>query len=153
MATLEQQLEIHSKIGLDTSIFIYYLEKNTRYLSISQQILEEVSSDNLQAVISTVTIMELTVQPWRNVQEEVARGYETFLVNFPNLTIMDANREVARKGAQLRAKYNLRPADALQVATTIVGGATVWCTNDKKLKRVAPEIEVIVLDDFLKTDG
>lgn len=93
--------------------------------------------------------MELTVHPWRMNRGDVARQYEVLLINFPNLRLVDVTREVARPGAQLRAKYNLRPADALQVATAMASGATVWVSNDKKLKRLELDIEVIILDDFV----
>jgi predicted nucleic acid-binding protein len=36
-------------------------------------------------------------------------------ISFPLLALADITRDVARQAAQLRAKYNVRPADALQV--------------------------------------
>ena len=80
---------------------------------------------------------------WRHL-----RQYEILLANFPHLKLVDVTREVARRAAQLRANYNLRPADALQVATALVNGATLWISNDKKLKRIEPDMEVIILDDY-----
>jgi predicted nucleic acid-binding protein len=62
---------------------------------------------------------------------------------------VDVSREIARQAAQLRATYNVWPADAIQVATAMVSQATVWVSNDKKLKRLETEIEVIILEDYL----
>lgn len=149
MANLEQRLSAHRLIGLDTSIFIYHLEANLKYLPLTRAILKYVQSGQGNGVVSTVTVMELTVHPWRINRGDVARQYELLLINFPNLRLVDVTREVARRAAQLRAKYSLRPADALQVATAMVSGATVWISNDKKLKRLEPEIEIIILDDFV----
>lgn len=148
MTNLAHQLEGHRVIGLDTSIFIYHLEANSKYVSFTGTILQHIQSGRSQGVISTVTVMELTVHPWRMNRADVARQYEILLVNFPNLRLVDVNREVARRGAQLRAKYNLRPADALQVATAMVNDATVWISNDKKLRRLEAEIEIILLDEI-----
>ncbi|MFQ5614633.1 MAG: type II toxin-antitoxin system VapC family toxin, partial [Anaerolineae bacterium] len=67
----------------------------------------------------------------------------------PNLYLADVTRDVARKAAQLRAGYNFRPADALQVATALVHQATAWLSNDRALKRLAPALDVILLDEFL----
>jgi predicted nucleic acid-binding protein len=61
------------------------------------------------------------------------------------------NPPVARRAAQLRAEYSLRPADALHVATSLVAGATAWITNDRGLRRLSSLIAVIVLDDILAT--
>jgi predicted nucleic acid-binding protein len=150
MANLQQRLEAHQLIGLDTTIFIYHVEANQKYLPLTRNILRYIESGQGHGIISTVVVMELTVHPWRINRGDVARQYEALLVNFPNLKFVDVTREVARQAAQLRAKYNLRPADALQVATAMVNGATVWVSNDKQLKRLEPAIEVIILEDFVE---
>jgi len=148
MANIEQQLTGHRVVGLDTSIFIYHLEAHTRYQPLTSIILGAVQEGQLQGITSTVTLMELTVRPWQLAQAQVARQYEILLVNFPNLTLCDVNRDVARKAAQLRASDKLRPADALQVATALVYGATLFITNDKQLKRLGSYVAVTVLNDF-----
>jgi predicted nucleic acid-binding protein len=149
VASIEQQIANHQVIGLDTSIFIYHLEAHPKYLPLTQLILRQIQAGHCTGVASTVAIMELTVQPWRLNRADIARQYEVLLANFPHLQLMDVTREVARRAAHLRARHNLRPADALQVATAMVNGATLWISNDKKLKRVEPEIEVIILDEYI----
>ena len=152
MANLEQRLEGHQVVGLDTSIFIYHLEANPKYIPLTQTVLQIIQSGRSNGIVSTVTVMELTVHPWRMGRGDVAHQYEALLVNFPNLRLVEVTREVARRGAQLRANYNLRPADALQVATAMMGGATAWVSNDKKLKRLELAMDVLILDDFVETD-
>ena len=149
VANLQQRLVPHRLIGLDTTIFIYHFEANSRYLPLTQEILHQVEAGQCGGVVSTVTLMELTVHPWRINRADIARQYEVLLVNFPNLQVIDVSREIARQAAQLRATYNVRPADAIQVATAMVSQATLWISNDKKLKRLATEIEVIILEDYL----
>ncbi len=151
MASLKQRLAAHQLIGLDTSIFIYHLEANQTYLPLTETILKNVEIGQCGGIVSTVTLMELTVHPWRINRADVARQYELLLVNFPNLRLIDVSREIARQAAQLRAKYNVRPADALQVATAITSLATLWLSNDKKLRRLESEIEVVILDDYVGT--
>jgi predicted nucleic acid-binding protein len=101
-----------------------------------------------KAVISTIALMELTVHPWRQSRFDVAQQYEAALIHFPNLHIADVTRQVARRAAQLRAEFNLKPADALQVSTALVYKATAFVTNDKQLRRVNQLLAVIVLEDF-----
>jgi predicted nucleic acid-binding protein len=93
--------------------------------------------------------MELTAHPWRINRADIARQYEVLLANFPNLRLIDVTREIARQAAQLRASYNVRPADALQVASAMISQATLWVSNDKKLKRLGAEIEIVILEDYL----
>ena len=148
MEGFKEQLAGHTVIGVDTSIFIYHVEAHPRYLPLTQELLTGVEAGQWAAITSTVTVMELTVQPWKMGRSAAAREYEALLIHFPNLAMADVTRDVARRAAQLRAEYNVRPADALQVATALLGGATAFVTNDRKLARLSREIAVIVLDDF-----
>jgi predicted nucleic acid-binding protein len=94
--------------------------------------------------------MELTVQPWRVSRPAVARTYEALLLHFPNLSLVDVTRDVARRAARLRAGYGVRPADALHVATALISRATGFVTNDLGLRRMAPELDVIVLQEYVR---
>jgi len=137
-------------IGLDTSIFIYFLEDNARYGPLAQITINGIEKGKWQGVTSTITLMEITVRPWQLGQETAAREYEAILVHFPNLSIVDIDRNVARTAAQLRAKYNVAPPDALQVAASLSFGAKAFLTNDKRLSRLQELIDVLVLDDFVE---
>jgi predicted nucleic acid-binding protein len=144
-----EQLDEHRVVGLDTSVFIYHLEAHPRYAPLTHELLAGIEAGRQAAVTSTITIMELTVHPWRLGRPAVARHYEALLAHFPHLQLVDVTRHVARRAAQLRAGYDLRPADALQVATALIHGATAFCTNDRRLRCLASELDVVVLDDFL----
>ena len=148
MDHIRRQLAKHSLLALDSSIFIYHFEANLTYLPLTEVILSTIADGTCQGIISTVTIMEVTVWPWKQNRGDVARQYELLLANFPNLTIVDVSRDIARKAAQLRALYNVRSADALLVATGLVNGATAWISNDTQLRRLASELEIFVLDDW-----
>ena len=139
------------RIGIDTPIFIYHLEGHPTYLPITQAILSSIEVGQKKGLTSTITLMEITVRPRQLGKPEVAIKYEALLANFPNLTLVDIDRDVARRAAELRAVYQIRPADALQVAACQVNGAQVFITNDHHLTRLKPEIEIIVLDTFIST--
>lgn len=137
-------------IGLDTSIFIYFLENNSRYGPLAQITINGIEKGKWQGVTSTITLMEITVRPWQLGNESAAREYEAVLVHFPNLSVVDVDRNVARLAAQLRAKYNVSPPDALQVAASLNFGAKAFLTNDKRLSKLQELIDVLVLDDFVE---
>lgn len=145
---LRDRLFSMQRIGLDTAIFIYHLEANERYLPLTKALFNLVQAGEALAVTSTVTLMEVTVRPWQLGQEAVARQYETLLTNFPNLRIVDFDRTISRRAAQLRACYRVRPADAIQLATAIISEADVFVSNDLALGRVQPEIEIVLLEEF-----
>ena len=150
MDELSKRLAKAKVIGLDTSIFIYFLEDNERYGPLAQITINGIEKGKWQGVTSTITLMEITVRPWQLGRESAAREYEAILVHFPNLSVVDVDRNVARAAAQLRAKYNVSPPDALQVAASLSFGAKAFLTNDKRLSRLQELIDVLVLDDFLE---
>ena len=147
-----ERLTAHTTVGLDTSVFIYQLEAHPDYLPITQTLFTGVQAGRWAAITSTITLMELTVRPWQIGRPAVAREYETLLVHFPHLTILDVTRDVARRAAQLRAEYRLRPADALQIGTAIIHGATAFVSNDRALLRVAPTLDIVMLEQLRIAD-
>ncbi|MCD6554035.1 MAG: type II toxin-antitoxin system VapC family toxin [Anaerolineae bacterium] len=149
MGHLGERLATHTIIGLDTSVLIYHLEAHPVYLPLTRELLAGVETGRWTAVTSTVTVMELTVRPWQLDRPAVARAYEALLVHFPHLILADVTRDVARRAAQLRARYRVRPADALQVATVLIHEATAFVTNDRLLTRLSPALDVVMLDNFV----
>jgi predicted nucleic acid-binding protein len=148
MGRLTDRLKGHTALGLDTPVFIYHLEAHPRYLSLTHELLAGVQAGRWAACTSVVTLMELTVRPWQLELSGVAREYEALLVHFPHLTVADVTRDIARQAAQLRARHRFRPVDAIQLATALVHGATAFVTNDVTLARLAPALDVVLLDDL-----
>lgn len=134
-------------IGLDTSVFIYQLEDHPIYRPPAHEILEGVEEGRWEAITSVLTLTEINVQPIKLGRWDIARRYEALLVNFPNLQVVELNRDIARRASFLRAEYGLRPADVLQVAACLQHGCRVFVTNDRQLKRLQPVINIILLAD------
>jgi len=70
------------------------------------------------------------------------------LSNTRNVQLIPVSSAIAQAAATIRATYNLRTPDAIQIATAIEAGASFFVTNDPIFKRV-PSIDVIVLDELL----
>jgi predicted nucleic acid-binding protein len=149
MGRLRERLGPISIVGLDTAIFIYHFERHPRYFSLTQKIFSGIEAGLRKGVTSTITLMEIIVKPLALGRHDIARKYEALLVNFPNLDIVDLDRNVIRQAARLRAEFRIRPPDALQASASLLYGAEVFITNDGLLKRLQDKLEVIVLDDFI----
>lgn len=152
MGQLSEKLKPYPVIGLDTAIFIYHFEENPAYLPLTRELLSSIESGERKGVTSTITLMEIIVKPLALGQIDVARKYEALLANFPNLEIIDLDRDVIRLAARLRrdsrAEYRIRPPDALQAAACLQHGAQAFITNDDRLKRLQDKIAVLVLEDY-----
>jgi len=149
MGRLAERLRSFSIVGLDTAIFIYHFEKNPIYLPLTRELFSGIEMGERTGVTSTITLMEIIVKPLTLGQINVARKYEAMLVNFPNLDIIDLDRDVIRQAARLRAEYRIRPPDALQAGASLLYGAEVFITNDRLLERLRDKLDVIIMDDFI----
>jgi predicted nucleic acid-binding protein len=143
LATLRR----HHKIGLDTSVFIYQLEANPRYVKLTEKIFASLERSH-RAYTSTITMTELLVQPYRDLNDQRVDEFYSLLSTFPNLEWVAPNLEIADLAARLRAEHRLRTPDALQAATAAHSGVTCFITNDRVFQRVKLFASV-VLEDLL----
>jgi predicted nucleic acid-binding protein len=112
-------LRRHRRIALDTSVFIYQLETNPRYVVLTDPIFAWLERPDHAAVTSTITMTELLVQPYRDSAEQRADEFYALLATYPNLAWVAPDLEVAAIAARIRAAHRLRTPDALQAATAV----------------------------------
>ncbi len=141
-------LRRHRRIALDTSVFIYQLESNARYLALTDSVFSWVERTGHEAVTSTITMTELLVPSYRSNDEHRVDAFYGLLSTYPNLLWIAPDLETADLAAKLRAGYRLRTPDALQAATALRAKATGLITNDPIFARVG-ELETAILDRFL----
>jgi predicted nucleic acid-binding protein len=141
-------LRRHRRIALDTSVFIYQLEANHRYLALTDSVFSWVERTGHEAVTSTITMTELLVPSYRDYDEHRVDTFYGLLSTYPNLQWIAPDLEMADLAAKLRAVHRLRTPDALQAATAIRAQATGLITNDPVFGRI-PEFETAILNQFL----
>jgi predicted nucleic acid-binding protein len=141
-------LRHHRRIALDTSVFIYQLEANPRYVGLTDPIFAWLERLDHAAVTSTITMTELLVQPYRDSGEQRADEFYALLATYPNLDWIAPNLEVADIAARIRAAHRLRTPDALQAATAVHAHVTGLITNDPVFARIEA-FETLVLDHLL----
>lgn len=141
-------LRRHRRIALDTSIFIYQLEANPRYLALADSIFAWVERAGHEAVTSTITMTELLVPSYRDHDERRIDEFYGLLSTYPNLRWIAPDLETADIAARIRATYRLRTPDALQAATAIQANAPGFVTNDPVFARIE-ELDTVVLDELL----
>ncbi len=100
----------------------------------------------IEAATSTLTLLELLVQPYRLKKEEVVLKFYSLFTTYPHLSWIPLNLEISDLAAKLRAVHNLKTPDAIQIASAVSGGATVFVCNDSAFRRVR-EIECVILSD------
>jgi predicted nucleic acid-binding protein len=138
-----------TRVCIDTAPVIYFIEKHPKYLNVVKPVFTEIEAGNIDAITSTITLLEVLVQPLKTENETLAERYREILLYSKNLTTFEIVHEVTEVAAKLRAKYTIRTPDAIQIAVGVLYGAVKFVTNDSLLKKVS-DIKVLVLDDFLE---
>ncbi len=134
-------------IAIDTMIFIYHFEAHPTYSPITTRIFEQIETDRLRAVTSYITLLEILVKPFKENDRRAVSDYTDLLTTFPNLEFVPVGKGIAEMAASIRARYSVKTPDAIQIATAIVSGSSIYITNDETLKKVT-DVEVMVLKDF-----
>ena len=148
LGRLRAFLQRHRLIALDTSVFIYQIEGNARYLPFTDHVFSWLERPDGQGVTSTVTMTELLVQPYRAFDEQRVDEFYGLPSTFPNLQWVAPNLEIADLAARFRALHHLRTPAALQAATAAHTRATGLITNDAVFERLEA-FETLVLDQLL----
>ena len=139
------------KICMDTAPFIYFIEKHPKYLGLVRPVFIEIDGGQIEAITSTITLLEVLVHPFKTRNEMLAEKYREILLHSEGLTTFEILHEISEMSSKLRARYSIKTPDAIQVSVRVLYGASKFLTNDPDLKTV-DGIEVLVLDDFLEKE-
>ena len=136
-------------VGLDTTPLVYFIEENPIYLEMVCPFFEAMDRGEFSVVTSVVTLLEVLVHPFRRGDTKLVQQYRDILLNVESLMTIQLCPNIAEEAARLRAVHNIRTPDAIQMATAIHEGASLFLTNDTRLPS-PPGLRVLVLDK-LKT--
>jgi predicted nucleic acid-binding protein len=136
-------------VALDTSVFIFFIEEHPRYLPVVDPLFQALEVGLLQAVTSSVTLLETLVLPVRKENWTLADHYEEILTDSRGLDMVTIDLDLLRAAAHVRAATGMKTPDALQVASAQSAGCRVFVTNDNRLPPI-PGLRVLKLDDYLE---
>lgn len=131
-------------LSLDTGPWILWIEQNQSFLPVVEPIFRAIEEGRATAVTSVMTVLEVLTGAMRRKDDVLVRRYESLFTESAGVVVLDIDMDIARRAAQLRARYSVRTADAIHLATALAVGASAFVTTDRRLARVK-EIEVRVL--------
>lgn len=134
-------------LGFDTAPIIYFVEANPQYNDLVTEVFQQVAAGYYNGFTSAISLTEVLVHPLRQGNTTLQQRYRDLLINSENFHIIAIDAEIAERAADLRARYNLRTPDSLQIAAALSAHCEAFLTNDRGLSRVT-ELKVLVLDDL-----
>lgn len=141
----------NGRVGLDTSVFIYFIEEERRYLPVVEPLFAQADAGSRELVTSALTLLELLVIPYRAGDRLLAERYEQLLTHSRGIRMVDLSRDQLRDAALLRAVTNVKTPDALQLTAAATSGCVAFVTNDRHLPTVKG-MRILQLRDYLRAD-
>jgi predicted nucleic acid-binding protein len=135
-------------VGIDTAIFIYFIEEHDRYLPAIVPLFTAADVGKLELVASALTLLEVLVVPYRAGNIRLAERYEALLTRSRGVRMIDLTRDHLRLAAQVRAATGAATPDALQLAASLASKCSAFLTNDRRLPAV-PGLRIIQLAEYL----
>lgn len=136
-----------NRLGIDTAPFIYFAEQHPTYADRLRAIFRLLSEQNVLRFTSVLTLTEALNKPIQRGDSVAQEQYRSMLLRSRNLQVVSVRETIAIRGAYLRAQYNLRTPDAIQIATAVEVRCDAFLTNDLGLKRIT-ELRVLILDEL-----
>lgn len=135
-------------VFLDTTPLIYFIEGNSKYQNILKELFELNDKGSFSFITTSITLLEVLVKPFRENKISLAQQYKDILTHASGIEIQSVTNSIAESAAYLRAKYNLKTPDSIQIAAAIENHSDYFFTNDIKLKAVK-EINIITPGEIL----
>jgi predicted nucleic acid-binding protein len=135
------------RIGVDTAIFIYFIEATPVWLPLITPLFRAADSGQRELITSSITLLEVLVVPYRANNDALAARYEALLTNSRGVRLIDVTRDQLRRASRLRASTGMRTPDALQLSAAQEAGCSAFLTNDRRLPAV-PGLRILQLASY-----
>ncbi len=122
---------------VDTNVFLNIIYKEGSLGEGSSAFLKKIQSGRLQAITSSVTLLELILDMIDSGFSEVTEVAVASIEDLHNLEIVPLDHTMTRLAADHVTKERLTVHDAYHLATATLRKANVFVTRDEELSRKA----------------
>jgi predicted nucleic acid-binding protein len=132
-------------VFMDTAPFIYFFERHPDYFPALERFFDQLYGTGAQVITSIITYIELTTHPARLGKHQLVRKYRDYLSHSENISLFPLDMTIADHVVQLRAQYQFKTPDAIQLGMAVACGADYIITNDREWRRFE-DIAVVMMD-------
>lgn len=134
----------HKAIFIDTNVFIYALEDNPKFPS-AKEIFKLIKAEHKLGYTSVISLLEASVKLFSLGKKEKIEEYLDFISGDGLIKVLDVDKPIAIKAAELRSKHHFKTPDSIQLAAAIVYGATLFVTADRNFEKKIKDLEVLII--------
>ncbi len=137
---------------LDSGPVVRLLQMHPDFYPAVSGVLDMVYEKNVQVLVSSITLFEITQKAFGANEGVLARQYREFFEHSANVKVCPVNAEVSVKAAELYAasqktNHKISEAESLRLATAFVNGADCILTECANF-RDATDALVVTLDEI-----
>ena len=133
-------------VYLDTSGFIYSVERIEPYGELLEPMWRQAQSGQFTIVSSDLVVLETLVKPLRDGDKIVETLFRS-LFDAIEVNLIPVTRALWEEAAILRAETGLKTPDAIHAATALRAQCALFVTNDDDFRRVEG-LPAVILDDL-----
>jgi predicted nucleic acid-binding protein len=122
------------RVFCDSAIFIYLVEGAATFKQRAAARLAQAWNANDVLVVSDVVRLECRVMPIRN-HDLLQLGQYDLLFSQPRIIRTFTTTAVFDRATDIRAAYNFRLGDSLNLAAAVDAGCSIFLTNDHRLQK------------------
>jgi predicted nucleic acid-binding protein len=131
-------------VFLDTSPFIYFFERHPTFFPYMERLFNQVHEQEADIISSIVTFIEIATLPARMGNQELVEQYRAYFTNSSRVRLLPVDQSIAEQAIALRAKYQLKTPDAIQLGTAIASQTNYVVTNDRQWKQLTNQTALTV---------
>jgi len=126
-------------VGVDTVIFIYFIEEHPQFLRLIEPLFREVDKGRVELITSALTLLEVLVVPYRTGDHLLAalRIYSYAQPPSPDCRYFSGSLARRRTGPD---QNRVKTPDSLQLVAALSAGCTTFLTNNRDPAR-SPHFE------------
>ncbi len=136
---------------LDSGPLVRLLQMHPDFYPAVSGILDMAYEKNVQVLVSSVTLYEVSCRAFENGEGVLARQYREFFEKSKNVRCCEVDAEVSVKAAELfaaasRTNHKITEAESLRLATAFVNGADCILTECANFRSLSDAL-VVTLDE------
>lgn len=137
-------------VVLDTNVFLDVINREEPMFASSSRLLDLVDEGRVRAVVSTLTLAELSTGYCVVGDEKGWKALLLHLLSSEYYRVVDVDVNVADGAGRVRAETGLRMPDSIIVASGLLNDAGCVVTHDEEFNKASSHIQSITSEEFIE---
>jgi len=144
-----EELISQKRIALDTSLFILALENNSDF-PLATELFRLIPKSKATVYASVLVITEVLNKSYELKHVNRIPDQMDFLTGKGLIDLVEIDKAIALRAAELRAKYSLKTPDAIHLATAVERNCEYFLTTDNDFGTSTNELNIIFIPGIKK---